>query len=87
MNQPIPPATPPKPSLQHRLMRSLRLRWTLVGLVLGLTIGSLIGNVGVAGRGGAVGLSMWLVSGLVFAAVGYAVGLQHRLGRLKKSLP
>ena len=67
-------------------MRSLRLRWTLVGLVLGLTLGSYIGNVGLVGRGGGVGLWMWLVCGLVFAVIGYGVGLQHRLARLKKSL-
>lgn len=87
MTQPNPPTTSPKPSLLQSLSRSLRVRWSLGGLVLGLIIGSLIGGVGLAGRGGAVGLSMWMVCGLVFAAIGYGVGLQHRLARLKKSLP
>lgn len=87
MTQPIPPATPLRPSLQHSLMRSLRVRWTLVGLVLGLTLGPFIGNVGLVGRGGGVALWMWLVYGLVFAAIGYGVGLQQRLARLEKSLP
>lgn len=72
-------------SFAKKILQSLRLRWMLAGLLLGAFVGSLIGNVGVAGRGGAVGVWTWLVCGLALAAVGYGVGLQHRLTKTNKS--
>jgi hypothetical protein len=57
----------------------------VAGFFLGAFAGSFVGNVGVAGRGGAVAVWTWLVCGLAFAVVGYGVGLQHRLIKTNKS--
>lgn len=55
----------------RRAMRSSRLWLALGGAVLGVTLGGLIGNLGVSGRGGAFAVWTWFVAGVAFGTVGF----------------
>lgn len=57
----------------QRALRSLRLWLTVLGFYVGASLGGMIGNFGLAGRGGAIAIWTWLVGGLLFAFLGFKV--------------
>jgi predicted lipid-binding transport protein (Tim44 family) len=52
-----------------------RTAWTISGAMAGALIGLLlIGNVGVAGGGGAIAVSGWLIGMLIGGYIGFRIG-------------
>ncbi len=62
--------------------RHYEIRWTAIGLAVGVVVGFLVGGIGLARAGDAVGVS----GVLLFGAIGAVFGNRLGIGRDKKAL-
>ena len=58
--------------------------WSVVGLVAGVLLGMLLGGVGIAAFGGAIGLPWFIISSILFGVVGNRYGVERDLRALRK---